>query len=667
MNRSTAAASVGTIDRLLDELANLATSPDVSTSQLCNRTVQVAESLLDLKWAAVVASASGGQSRSDSDSGMETSPQNHLDAPVFVAGSKMASGQLAKLYPQYPKLAGQPNRTGWLNALDRLPHICVTPIQIRKQAWGWLIAAKKTATPVKSVETEVLAGIGEIVADHLKKKSEERDQDQVRFQSRLDAFKLSAHSSLNVQQASKRIANDVRWLCGCERATLLSVNASNHRSKVLAVSSIATVDRNSDFSKRLQRMASLASKRGLLLTSDGIAGQAKNSELQPLVDQWSKTSGFGFLFGIPLADRDSGKPTSFLMLEADQTIDRAGFATALRQVQPHVAVAITNAKRFESIPFRNSLAALNRMLRWSNLAKLAIVSAVIAGVIAAMTVVQMPFSVRAHGELLPRIQHTVSAKVDGNVATVEVEHGQSVVAGQRLATIHSPDLISEIESVDGEFAKTRELMESKKILMGQYGHAGDPALIGRLAAEVSDLKFQLELLQNRQTFLAEKRRQLEIIAPEQGQVITWRPQANLLGKPVRWGDQLFDIADLEGDWDVVLQVPEQRIGYVWDKVGDDVAANNPTLDNSDQKLTVEFFLLSNPNKRYQSKVIEIARTVELDPELGALTTIRCNVPEELRHCRHGASVVADIDCGNRSLAFVCFGEFWDGLRRNWVR
>lgn len=274
---------------------------------------------------------------------------------------------------------------------------------------------------------------------------------------------------------------------------------------------------------------------------------------------------------------------------------------------------------------------------------------------------------RAHGELLPRIQHTVSAKVDGNVATVEVEHGQSVVAGQRLATIHSPDLISEIESVDGEFAKTRELMESKKILMGQYGHAGDPALIGRLAAEVSDLKFQLELLQNRQTFLAEKRRQLEIIAPEQGQVITWRPQANLLGKPVRWGDQLFDIADLEGDWDVVLQVPEQRIGYVWGKVRDDVTANNPTLDNSDQKLTVEFFLLSNPNKRYQSKVIEIARTVELDPELGALTTIRCNVPEELRHCRHGASVVADIDCGNRSLAFVCFGEFWDGLRRNWVR
>ena len=59
MNRSTAEKSVGTIDHLLDELANLAANPDISTNQLCNRTVQVAESLLDLDWAAVIASTSG--------------------------------------------------------------------------------------------------------------------------------------------------------------------------------------------------------------------------------------------------------------------------------------------------------------------------------------------------------------------------------------------------------------------------------------------------------------------------------------------------------------------------------------------------------------------------------------------------------------------------------
>jgi len=306
--------------------------------------------------------------------------------------------------------------------------------------------------------------------------------------------------------------------------------------------------------------------------------------------------------------------------------------------------------RFESIPFRHGLSALRHVTRFSSLAKLTAIGMLIAGVVAAMLFVQMPFSVRANGELLPRIEQTVSAKVDGNIATVEVEHGQTVTAGQRLATIQSPDLIAEIESVDGEYAKTRQLIDSKKILMGQYGHAGDPALIARLAAEVSDLKFQLELLQNRQTFLYEKRQQLAVVAPRTGQVITWRPQANL-----------------HGDWEVVLQVPEQRIGYVWQEFGHDVATDKNKPDNPDSPLKVEFFLQSNPNQRYQSNVIEIARSVEIDPERGVLTTIRCQVPEELKHCRHGASVVADINCGNRSLAFVCFGEFWDGLRRNWVR
>lgn len=650
MNRSSAAKPVGKIDRLLDELANLAASPDVSTTQFFRRTVQVTESLLDVQWAAVVISAG------DDDS---------AKAPMLVAGGDESSKQLANLNQQFLKIAGQSSDTSWLKSLERSPHVGFSPITLRNQTWGWLIAAKQKSTPIKGFETEVLAGIGEIAAEHLKTKSAQRDQEQIQFHNRLDAFKLNAHANLGVQRASKQITNDVRWLCGCERATLVSLRRDG-RSKVLSVSSIAKVDRSSDFTKRLQAMVSLAAKHGALISSDAIGGQAENGKLQSLVEQWTQASGFGFLFGVRLVDRIDHKTIGYLVLESDVTIDRASFATALRQVQPHVAVAMANATRFEAIPFRNGLAALKGIVQVGNFMKLAIAVAIIAAVATALFTLQRPFSVRATGELLPRIEQTVSAQVDGDMATVEVEHGQTVIAGQRLATLNSPDLIAEIESVDGEYAKTRQLIESKKILMGQYGHAGDPALVGRLAVEVSDLQFQLELLRNRQTFLNEKRQQLSIVAPGRGQIITWRPQANLLGKPVRWGDPLFQIADLDGDWEVVLQVPERRIGYVWDQI-DKADGGKSATRNLARQLSVEFFLQSNPNQRYSSSVIEIARSVEIDPELGALTTIRCRVPEELKHCRHGASVVADIDCGNRSLAFVCFGEFWDGWRRSWVR
>ena len=144
MNRPSAAKSVGKIDRLLDELSNLATSPDVSTEQFCSRSVQVTESLLNLQWAAVVAHAGGADG---------------TKAPVLVAGGDVAAKQLGKLNQPFPRIAGRSSQTSWLEILERSPHIGFAPILLRNQTWGWLIAAKQNATPIKGFETEVLAGI----------------------------------------------------------------------------------------------------------------------------------------------------------------------------------------------------------------------------------------------------------------------------------------------------------------------------------------------------------------------------------------------------------------------------------------------------------------------------------------------------------------------------
>ena len=193
MNRSSAAKSVGKIDQLLDELANLATSPDVSTKQFCSRSVQVTESLLDLQWAAVVSYAGDAEG---------------TKAPILVAGHDVAVEQLGKLNQPFPRITSQSSQTSWLETLKRLPHIGFAPISFRNQTWGWLIAAKQNATPIKGFETEVLAGIGEIATEHLKTKSQQRDQEQIQYQNRLDAFKLNAHASLAVQRSSKQITND---------------------------------------------------------------------------------------------------------------------------------------------------------------------------------------------------------------------------------------------------------------------------------------------------------------------------------------------------------------------------------------------------------------------------------------------------------------------------
>ena len=565
----------------------------------------------------------------------------------------------------------------WLELVEQSPGLTAIEICFASERWGWLLAAKSSKQHFKSVEKEVLGGIVEIVVEHLNAKSAIRNADCVEHERRLNTFKLNAHRSLEPKLAANLIVNDARWLCGCERVAILTV-ARAGKLKLAAVSSIATLDRKSDFCMKLESLARLAVEANVPMTSDRIGGigteeNEKEKKLQRAILNWQQKHGFGFLFGLPLVDRVDQTAVGFLVFEAKDSIDRPNFARALRQVEPHAALAIANVNRMNSIPFRQTLRWIGRRAKLPWIFKAALVVTALAALIAVMVYVDRPFSVRTHGELLPRVDQQVCAQIEGNLGSVAVEHGQVIRQGQLLATIENSDLEADFDGVVGEYAKTKQLVESKKILLGQYGHSGDQALVGRLAAEISDLGFQLELLDNRRKYLLHKKEKLNVRAPRDGQIITWQTKSKLLGKPVRWGDNLFSVADLDGPWDVVLRVPENRVGYILD-CGRNLRRKE-TVAGSGQQLpgttvgslrSVEFFLKSDPSKRYEAEIVEVSSAVEVDDSLGKLTTIRCTVPAELVNRRHGATIVADIDCGDRPLWFVCFGEFFDGVRRRWV-
>lgn len=653
--------TVGAIDELLDQLAALAIEPKVETPAFLSRAVQVAESLLGLRWAAVL--------------GLVATVDASRHDALFLAGSDVASREFSGLGTTYPRLIGESDRQAdWLDRVQQSTSHDAVEIVCAGRTWGWLVAAKEPNQPFKSFETEVLEGVAEAVVEHLLATMARQNSELVGQRNRLDSFKLNTHRSLELKQAAKLIVNDARWLCLCERVTLLAASRTG-KLKLTAVSSVATLDRKSDFKSKLERLANLAIDADVPLASDPIAGtsQSENRKLRTLrhsVEEWQQGHGFEFLFGLPVVDRVSKTMMGFLVFEANGSIDRPKFVEALRQVEPHVSVAMSNSRQFDSIPFRKTLQWVGFRFRLPNLLK--VMFAVVAVVVffAALALVESPFSVRTHGELLPRTDWQVCAGIEGDLASVLVRHGQAVQEGQLLATIQNAELKAELDSVEGEAAKVKQLIESKKILLGQYGHSGDQALMGRLAAEISDLNFQLELLANRNKFLLKKQDKLNVLAPQSGQVITWEPRAKLLGKPVRWGDGLFNVADLNGPWDIVLRVPESRIGYILD-AGSDKSSQESLADDIDRNdvsvaRSVTFFLKSDPGNRYTSEIVEVCNAVEVDPDKGKVTTIRCKVPADLVNRRHGATIVADIHCGDRPMWFVYFGEFYDQLRRRWV-
>ena len=655
--------SVAAIDELLDQLAVFAQDAKIQTPPFLSRSVQVAEALLGLRWAAFVGAV--GEA-------------NEKQAKVlFLAGSDVAAREFSGIESVYPRLKNADGRqAGWLDCFEQSTTLAAVEIVFAGRTWGWLIAAKEAKQHFKSVETEVLAGIAETVSEHLLTQLSAQHSQSIENQSRLDSFKLNAHRSLDLKQIAKLIVNDARWLCQVERVSLLTASRRG-KFALAAVSSVATLDRKSDLKVALERMANLAVAANMPLASDRIAGldnarDANSESLSVSVQAWQRKHGDGFLFGLPVLEHGHQTPIGFLVFEAEASIDRPKFARSLRQIEPHVSLAMSNARRVAAIPFRRSLQWIGARSRLSWLAKVAMACMLLVGMLLAFAVVEQPFAVRTHGELLPRIERQVCAQMDGNLATVHVEHGQSVRQGQVLATIENSDLEAELDDVGGEYAKTKQLLESKKILLGQYGHSGDQSLTGRLAAEIGDLNFQLELLDSRRKFLVEKQKKLNVIASQSGQIITWQTHSKLLGKPVRWGDELFRVADLNGPWDVVLRVPENRIGYILGALSsrDSQAANlssGGSVENDESAvMSVQFFLQSDPATKYQAEIVEVCRSAEIDPDHGKLTVIRCTVPSDLMNRRHGATIVADVDCGQRPMWFVYFGEFYDGVRRRWV-
>ena len=245
---------------------------------------------------------------------------------------------------------------------------------------------------------------------------------------------------------------------------------------------------------------------------------------------------------------------------------------------------------------------------------------------------------------------------DGVVETVFVDHGDQVTVNQPLIQIRSADLDLEIEKAFSDIQKIDQLKDSKRIALNQVSGANaDPNVAAQIASEISDLDFQKASLVEKEKFLRAEREKLSIVCPIDGQVITWQVKQNLANKPVRWGDPMLKVAFLNGDWNLVFRVPERRIGYLLD-----------AAKASDQPVELEFFLESNPGKKYRVPIVEIAQSASQDAELGAVTLVKCNVPDELKAKRQGATVAGDVYCGKRSFWFVWTREMSDAIKRRFV-
>ena len=343
-----------------------------------------------------------------------------------------------------------------------------------------------------------------------------------------------------------------------------------------------------------------------------------------------------------------------------------GIMQRIDVVRKHSATALTNAQEHENLfllPLWRFLGKGRTLVTARNLPKTVLAAVAIVGLILAMVYVPYEFTVVADGKLLPEIHQDVFAGIDGLVDEVAVDTGQMVSKGQLLARQRSVELEEQRIQLEGELDKTIEEISSinrqrQALDRGQVEGVELEELTGRLA----QLRTTRQSLEKQRELLLQKERLLTITSPIAGKVVTWDVRERLKSRPVRKGQQMFEIADPTSRWELEIYVPEAKMGHIVKRL--------EKLRKADPKaqLTVSFILATHSDIPLDGQVVEIDTSAEVHGEDGNTVRMRVSFAQEdlkklvadpASELKVGADVKAKVQCGDRAVGYVLFHDLFE--------
>lgn len=248
---------------------------------------------------------------------------------------------------------------------------------------------------------------------------------------------------------------------------------------------------------------------------------------------------------------------------------------------------------------------------------------------------------------------SIFAPADGEVAAVHARHGQSVVANEPILDLRSAELDLDRERVAGQLRELQAKQAAIQVLRTQGRTSGDQSPAD-LSAQEEQLRVALAGAQEQSRLIALQSAQFAMKSPIAGVIDRWDLDT-LDARPVARGQHLCDVLDVSGEWKIDLRIPDRKAAIV-------LAARSTQPD-----LPVRFVLRTDPQQEHLTRLGAVGERTELDDQ-GRLTihaTALLPADSELPR-RAGATVVARIDCGRRSRAYVWFHDLWNTLQFLWL-
>jgi len=541
--------------------------------------------------------------------------------------------------------------------------LLLCPIWVNNQPRGVLeVLQRPHASPAtRQGYLEFLETLCDVAGDYHRNVELHSLRDRESRWQELYQLSVAVHQDFDLNATATTVANEVRRMVDADRVTVLEVGGS--RARVLAVSSVDTIQSRSNLIRRLEALvvAAVAADEPLW----HVEGQGEQPpEIDRPLHAYLDLAHARALAILPLRRGGGSEANPIVAALVIERMDSRNWDEQQRRDVRYVAGLAQSALR-SAIAIRNlPLSWLGRRLHrlsggvehrtWRR--RLLFAGLCVAAIVA-IGFVPADFQIEAGGELQPKIQRQVFAATNGEVQALHLGHGESCDAGDVLLTLRNSQLELDLRRINGELQTTRtRLAASRAAMLGLDRSQPDAiARFNQLTAEEQELKEALSSQERQLEILEGERDKLEVRSPIPGRVLTWNIDELLESRPVRLGQALLSVADVEGPWHLELHVPERHIGHVLQAQQD-----------IDPKLAVTYILQSDPGTSHAGHIDKMALASTFDDREGDSVKVTVEIDaRQIAQLRPGAYVRGKIDCGEKPLAYVWLHDLVAAFQR-WI-
>ncbi|MDA7492612.1 efflux RND transporter periplasmic adaptor subunit [bacterium] len=567
---------------------------------------------------------------------------------------------------------GEGNPTGFLLCLGALQHDGHNDGLIE------IFQRPGTAPDTQRGYLRFLQQMCELAAEWLRSQKLRTLGDRQTLWQQADSFARATHESLDLKETTYIVANEGRRLIGCDRVSVAI--KKGRQCKVQAISGQDTIENRSNIVTALNNLATRVVAAGEPLWHDGATEDLPPQIEEALEDYVDQSYGRNIAV-LPLReperrlgvdnesgaageiDRDNahrGEVIGALIVEQiESDIPEDVFRARCDLVYEHGTRAIANSRAHSNLflmPLWRALGRATWVLRARTLPKTIGVVGLLLAVILGLTFIKKDFNLEAEGTLVPSEKREIFAPIDGEVIAVNFDHDDSVKQNDVLIELRNRDIEIQIADIEGQIQTN--LAEQAKV-QGQLSRRQllKPSELRSLQAEKNELQAKDMVLQRKLQLQKDRKAELMIRSPIQGTVVSWDVEKNLRLRPIMTGQVLMEVADLEQNLVLEVELPEKREGHL------DEYIVQQGLSNTDQ-LSVTYILATDPDEPMDATLLidSIAKRADANEEHGAVIKMRANPDQAtLRGLqpRPGAKVIAKIYCGRRSSGFVFFHEIYE--------